>query len=68
MENSQNTQEICVIFIHRRPSNPKYCLGIFLDYNFLSDILSGKLTKFAGHFRNLAVLSDRPTVFAKTDR
>ena len=34
---------------------------------FSSDILSGKLTKFAGHFRNLPVLSDRPTVFAKTD-
>ena len=66
MENSQNTQEICAIFIHCGPSHPKYCLGIFLDYNFSLDILSGKLTKFAGHFRNLPVLSDRPTVFAKT--
>ena len=33
---------------------------------FLLDKLSGKLTKYAGHFRNLAVLSDRPAVFAKT--
>ena len=64
IENSQNTQEIDTIFIHQRPSHPKYCLGVFLDYNFSSDILSGKLTKFAGHFRNLAVLSDRPAVFA----
>ena len=62
MENSQNTQKICAIFI----SHPKYSLGIFLDYNFSSDILSGKLTKFAEHFRNLPVLSDRPMVFAKT--
>ena len=46
--------------------HPKYCLGIFLDYNFSSDKLSDKLTKFIGHFRNLAVLSDRPAVFAKT--
>ena len=43
-------------------------MGIFLDYNFSSDILSGKLTKLAGHFRNLPILSDRPTVFAKTER
>ena len=61
--NSPNTQEICAIFIHWRP---KYCLSIFLDYNFSSDILSGKLTNFAGHFRNLPFLSDRPAVFAKT--
>ena len=40
--------------------------AFFLDYNFPSDTLSGKLTKFAGHFRNLPVLSDGPTVFAKT--
>ena len=38
-----------------KTKSPKYCLGIFLDYNFLSDILSAKLTKFAGHFQNLAV-------------
>ena len=56
---------ICAIFIHWRPSHPKYCMGIFLDYNFLLDKLSGKLTKFAGHFRNLPVLSNRPTVFAR---
>ena len=47
-ENFQNTEEID----HWRPSHPKYCMGIFLDYNFLLDILSGKLTKFTGHFRN----------------
>ena len=35
--------------------SPKYCLGIFLDDNVLSDILSAKLTKFSGHFQNLAV-------------
>ena len=66
IENSQNTQEICAVFTHSRPSHPKYCLGIFLDYNFSLDILSGKLTKFAGHFRILSVFSDRPTDFAKT--
>ena len=32
----------------------------------MSDILSIKLTKFAGHFRNLVFLSDRPAVFVKT--
>ena len=40
---------------------------LVLDYNFSSVIMSGKLTKIAGHFRNLSVLSDRPTVLAKTD-
>ena len=30
-------------------------------------IFRGNLTKIAGHFRNLSVLSDRPTIFAKTD-
>ena len=40
--------------------------GHFLDYNFSSDILSGKLTKFTRNFQNLAVLSDRPAVFVKT--
>ena len=46
--------------------SPKILYGRFLDYYFLLDILSGKLTKFAGHFRNLPVLFNRPTVFAKT--
>ena len=38
-----------------------FCI-IFLS----SDILSGKLTKFSGQFRNLSFLSDSPMVFAKT--
>ena len=53
MENSQNTQVICANFIHWRRSQPKKLSEHFLDNNFSSDILSGKLTKFAGHFRNL---------------
>ena len=59
------TQEIRAIFIHIRLS-PKNTVWTFFWINFSLDILSGKLTKFAGHFRNLAVLFDRLTVFAKT--
>ena len=50
-----------------KTKSPKYCLGIFLDYNFLSDILSAKLTKFAGYFPKFGGLSDRLAVFAKTE-
>ena len=46
---------------------PKIMSGRFSGLKlFSSDILSSKLTKFTGHFRNLAFLSDRPAVFAKT--
>ena len=51
---SKYTGNMCNLHPLKTKSS-KYCLGIFLDYNFLSDILSAKLTKFAGHFQNLAV-------------
>ena len=49
-----------------KTKSPKNTVRAFFWINFSSDILSGKLTKFAGHFWNLAVLFDRPAVFAKT--
>ena len=51
------------------PSHLNTVLCIFLDYNFLSDILSAKLTKFARQvtFPKFGGLSDRPAVFAKTE-
>ena len=57
---------ICAIFIHWRPSHPKYCMGIFLDNNFLLDKLSSKLTKFARHFRKLACFVQQTVGFRKT--
>ena len=63
---SQNTQEIGAFFIHWRPSHPKYYLGVFLDYNFSSDILSGKVTKVIGYFRNLACFFRQTGFFCKT--
>ena len=66
---SKYTGNMCNLYPLKTKS-PKYCLGIFLDYNFLSDILSAKLTKFGGHFQNLVVcssMSDRLAVFTKTE-
>ena len=53
----ENMQEICTILVKDRVTK-KYCLEHFsgLINNFTSDILTGKLENFAGHFQNLAVL------------
>ena len=53
----------CLFLFIRLPK--KHILGDFLDI-FTPDMLSGKLNKFGGHFKNLSVLSSRLTIFEKT--